>query len=41
MATWFHRHRIVGMLVASILGLAVIEGVLLLSYLGSWLTLPL
>ena len=41
MSTWFHRHRIVGMLVAAILGLAVIEGVLLLYYLNSWLTLPL
>jgi hypothetical protein len=41
MATWFHRHRIVGTLIATVLGLAVIEGALLLYYLSSWLTLPL
>jgi hypothetical protein len=41
MSTWFHRHRIVGMLICTVLGLAVVEGVLLLYYLSSWLTLPL
>jgi hypothetical protein len=41
MPTWFYQHRIAGMLIATILGLAVIEGVLLLYYLSSWLTLPL
>jgi hypothetical protein len=41
MSTWFHRHRIVGILIAGILGLAVIEGVLFLYYLSSWLTLPI
>jgi hypothetical protein len=29
------------MLIAAVLGLAVIEGILLLYYLNSWLTLPL
>ena len=41
MSTWFYEHRIAGMLIAAVLGLAVIEGVLLLYYLSSWLTLPL
>jgi hypothetical protein len=41
MTAWSHRHRIVGMLIATLLGLAVIEGALLLYYLSSWLTLPL
>lgn len=41
MSTWFQRHRIVGRLIATILGLAVIEGALILYYLSSWLTLPL
>ena len=41
MSTWFHRHRVVGTLIATVLGLAVIEGALILYYLSSWLTLPL
>jgi hypothetical protein len=41
MSTWYHRHGIVGTLIATALGLAVVEGVLLLYYLSSWLTLPL
>ena len=41
MSRWFYRHRIVGTLIATVLGLAVIEGALLLYYLSSWLTLPL
>ena len=41
MATWFHRHRIVGTLIVTVLGLAVIEGALVLYYLSSWLTLLL
>lgn len=40
MSTWFHQHRFSGMLIATVLGLAVIEGALLLYYLSSWLTLP-
>ena len=38
MSTWFQRHPIVGRLIATVLGLAVIEGALLLYYLSSWLS---
>jgi hypothetical protein len=41
MSGWLHRHRVVGTLIATVLGLAAIEGALLLYYLSSWLTLPL
>jgi hypothetical protein len=41
MSTRYNRHRIAGMLIAAVLGLAVIEGALFLYYMSSWLTLPL
>lgn len=41
MSTWFLKHRILARVAVSILGAAVIEGLLVLYYLNSWLTLPL
>jgi len=41
MRVWVQRHRVAAMLLASAFGLALTEGVLLLYYLDSWLTLPL
>ena len=41
MRVWLRRHRVAAILSASVLGLALTEGLLLLYYLDSWLTLPL
>jgi hypothetical protein len=41
MRIWLRRHRVVAALLWAALALAGAEGVLLLYYLNSWLTLPL
>ena len=41
MLGWIRRHRVAAVVVAGALGLALTEGLLLLYYLDSWLTLPL
>jgi hypothetical protein len=41
MRIWFGRHRIVAAMVGTVAALAVIEAILLVYYLNSWLTLPL
>jgi len=41
MRIWLRRHRVAGALLLAALVLAGTEGVLLLYYLSSWLTLPL
>jgi hypothetical protein len=41
MRTWFRKHRVVAVLLGTASALAAIEGILLVYYLNSWLTLPL
>jgi hypothetical protein len=41
MRIWLRGHRVVAALLWATLSLAATEGVLLLYYLNSWLTLPL
>lgn len=41
MRRWFHKYRVTASLLCAALALAITEGVLLLYYLDSWLTLPL
>jgi hypothetical protein len=41
MFMWVHTHRIAATLIAAAAALIATEGLLLLYYLNSWLTLPL
>jgi hypothetical protein len=41
MCAWLRRHRAVAVLFWTAVALAATEGVLVIHYLGSWLTLPL
>ena len=41
MRIWARRHRVAAIVLATALGLVLTEGVLVLYYLDSWLTLPL
>ena len=41
MRIWFRNHSVVAALLWTASALAAIEGILLIYYLNSWLTLPL